>query len=84
MTRADAALASLEKDPGIKVTSGQFLRLGSHLEGRLLTIIEASIVDKTQQDAMKSLVRQAIWNDFEQVTHWMANQTEGKGNTFPF
>jgi hypothetical protein len=32
----------------------------SHVEGRILTIIEASIVDKQQCEAVKSLVRQEL------------------------
>lgn len=86
MTKADAAVYSLDKDPGVKVTNGQFLRFGDHLQGRLLTIVEASIGDKTQLDAIKSLVKQALWGDFEQVTRWMAKQDEekGMGNNFPF
>ena len=84
MTRADAALPTIDKDPGVNVTSGQFLRLGDHLQGKVLTIIEAALTDKDQLMAVKSLVRQALWDDMEQVTRWMAGQRDGMGNTFPF
>jgi len=33
----------------------------SHLEGELLTIIDASFADKAQCEAMKSLVRKTLW-----------------------
>lgn len=33
----------------------------SHLEGELLTVIDASFADKKQCEAIKSLVRQTIW-----------------------
>lgn len=32
-----------------------------HLEGELLTVIDASFADKKQCEAIKSLVRQTIW-----------------------
>lgn len=33
----------------------------SHLEGELLTVIDASFADKSQREAIKSLVRTTIW-----------------------
>jgi hypothetical protein len=33
----------------------------SHLEGELLTVIDASFADKSQREAIKSLVRNTIW-----------------------
>lgn len=33
----------------------------SHLEGQLLTIIDASFVDKQQCESIKSLVRNTLW-----------------------
>jgi hypothetical protein len=33
----------------------------SHLEGRLLTIVDSSISDPVQRKAMKDLVTQAVW-----------------------
>ena len=87
MTRADAALPTFEKDPGVKVTSGQFLRLGDHLQGRILTILEAAFTDKDQLTAVKSLVKNALWDDFSEVTRWMAKGGDVKAeglSEFPF
>lgn len=33
----------------------------SHLEGELLTVIDASFADKTQREAIKSLIRNTVW-----------------------
>ena len=33
----------------------------SHLEGELLTIVDASFADKGQREAMKSLIRNTLW-----------------------
>lgn len=33
----------------------------SHLEGELLTILDASFTDKTQRESIKSLVRNTLW-----------------------
>ena len=87
MSKADAMLLSAYKEVRAKVSTEQMGKVGSHLEGRLLTIVEASVVDKTQQDAMKSLVRQAIWDDLLEVNKWIVAQDAEKGvggSTFPF
>lgn len=33
----------------------------SHLEGELLTVVDASFADKQQREAIKSLIRNTIW-----------------------
>jgi hypothetical protein len=42
------------------------------LEGRVLTIAEASTQDPEQRASLKSLVREAIWME----THWSSNLLE--------
>jgi len=34
----------------------------SYMEGQLLTIVDASINDNVQRDAMKSLMRNVLWD----------------------
>ena len=38
-------------------------RITQHLEGKLLTIVDASFPDREQREAVKSLVRNAIWDN---------------------
>lgn len=35
-----------------------------HLEGKILTIVDASFVDREQRKAVKDLIRRAIWFDW--------------------
>lgn len=62
----------------------------SGLEGRILTIIEASIQDNTQCEAIKSLVREKFGTTldwFERVAHTDLSQKDklygGNGRPFP-
>ena len=47
-----------------------------HLEGRLLTIIDAAFVDREQRKAVKDLVRKTLWIDW-------AHNLEGKCGSIP-
>ena len=49
--------------PELQLSSDDNITRGlmKNLEGRLLTLIEATTSDKTQREALKSLVRQNIW-----------------------
>jgi hypothetical protein len=35
----------------------------SHIEGKILTIIEALGLPKTQEEATKSLIKRSLWDD---------------------
>lgn len=40
-----------------------------NLEGKLLTIIDSAIVDREQREAVKSLVRETVWEDYREY-YW--------------
>lgn len=67
-----------------KITLSQLNRVVSDLEGRILTVLDASIADKRQCEASKSIVRQMIWQNFDKVREWYYQQAEGNGSNFPF
>ena len=67
-----------------KINLNELRRFVGSLEGVLLTVIDASIVDDRQCEASKSLMRQMIWKNFETVQEWYYNQTDGFNSSFPF
>lgn len=83
MTRADAALSSFD-NPTAHMSAKDVLRLGDQLQGRVLTVAEAVILDKQQLEATKTLLKREIWDTIKLVTEWMAKQEDGKGSNFPF
>ena len=48
--------------PDLGVKYGFHTHHVSYLEGKMLTLIEASIQDLEQRKALKDIVRQTIWN----------------------
>ncbi|HJT55887.1 MAG TPA: hypothetical protein VJ761_05295 [Ktedonobacteraceae bacterium] len=61
--------------------------LTTHVLGRVLTILDASIADSRQCKAAKDLAKQAIWAAFFEVKEWMeknARNTENPTTVFPF
>jgi len=38
-----------------------------NIEGKILTLIDASINDKEQREAVKSIARQSLWNSVENI-----------------
>jgi len=46
-----------------RVFQDESYRVTQHLEGKLLTIVDASFPDVQQREAVKSLVRNAIWDN---------------------
>lgn len=58
-----------------------------HLIGRILTLLEASIQDGKQLNALKNLVKQDFWNARDVVWKWMSvDHSEEPNNfdSFPF
>ena len=55
-----------------------------HLQGKLLTIIDASISDKDQCKAIKSLISEKLWESNHTVQEWMFEQEGGKESSFPY
>ena len=47
----------------------------SDLQGRLLTIIDASLSDKTQREAIKSLIKKELWSDQGMLINWTVSLT---------
>ena len=41
------------------------------LEGKLLTQVDASVPEHTQREALKSVVRNIVWDWFEETTRFM-------------
>lgn len=54
-------------DSKFTIVYGNLNNMVSHLEGKLLTIMEASISNKEQLEAVKSLVRQTIWTTVQEL-----------------
>lgn len=67
-----------------KINLNQVNYLVLDLEGKILTVIDASITEQKQRDAIKSLVRQYIWGDFNKVSDWFYQQSENEASSFPF
>jgi len=77
----------LAKDePKLKKASISIFNLASfvrYVEGKLLTIMEATINEKEKKMATKSLVRNALWDTYSEIYQWAINQKEGEGSSFP-
>lgn len=83
MSRADAAVHTLEKEAYAKLSSRNILSLEGHILGKVLTIVDASVANIDQREAMKMLIKEAVWDTTNLVTKWMSEQEEGKGSSFP-
>lgn len=79
------------------ITSRQFTNLFNHIVGKLLTLADATFIDKDQREAFKSLIKTNIWEINDPLQKWMyetgkkhvAVKNEdyiepGKGGIFPF
>jgi len=66
------------------IQSKHFTALFNHITGKVLTIVDATNTDREQRDALKQLIKQTIWNDYETLQDWMWRQHNGEGSTFPF
>lgn len=64
---SDSSKSSSDKSPSATITYDQVTAMGKLLEGRLLTVIEASFSDPVQRKAVKDLVRNSIWEIFIQL-----------------
>lgn len=67
-----------------KISLSQIADFTSDIEGKILTVIDASMTEQKQREAVKSLVRQYIWSDFDKVREWFYSQTENTACSFPF
>jgi len=67
------------------ITLWQLENVITSLSGRILTIIEAAMVDKGQRDAVKSLIKKELWGTYNSVSDWYFQQDpDGKNRSmFP-
>lgn len=63
----DSSKSSQEENPTSTISYDQVTAMGKYLEGRLLTVIEASFSDPVQRKAVKDLVRNTVWEVFIQL-----------------
>lgn len=63
------------------VVSLDLTELFRHIEGKMLTIVDASFPDKDQREAVKSLVRVSLWgNTYEEVQKSLFCRQNGDKN----
>ena len=67
-----------------KISLHEVNTLITDLEGKILTVIDASMTEQKQREAVKSLLKQYIWGDFDKVRDWYYNQKDGMSSSFPF
>jgi len=63
---------------------GRVYSVMRHIEGKLLTIVDASISDKEQCRAIKSLVKNSIWDDVRILEEWWYDPSNKDSTYFPF
>ena len=68
----------------VKMTSGEFAQYTRHQVGVVLTILEASIPEGSQLEATKSLVKNSIHRDAQELESWSYQNVDGKASSFPF
>lgn len=71
-----------EVAPGCKVVHyDYFHQTVSDILGKVLTIIDASIVDQRQNKSVKDLVKQTAWKELRDVQEWFQKDSKS-GSTF--
>jgi hypothetical protein len=68
----------------VKLTGGEFASYTRHQVGVILTIVEASIPQGKQLEAVKSMIKNSIHRDATELETWCYGQIDGQGGTFPF
>lgn len=66
------------------ITLGNVADFLSNLEGKILTISDASIPDEKQNNAVKSIIRNTVWEQFDVVREWYYKQSDNGKTPFPF
>jgi len=57
----------------------------TRLTGKILTLVDASIVEGRQNKALKDLIHNAIWQEtWQPIVGWLRDQDQKKGYLFPF
>ena len=66
------------------VSSNQLVSFVSYLQGRVLTVIDASIADHVQNKALKNIMKTALWDGYGILSDWCIENAGEGGSTFPF
>ena len=70
-----------------KIAENELDALLCNLEGKILTIVDSAISEKTQREATKSLVRQSIREIYSNCIDWMFSRSNREAlpdGTIPF
>jgi GTP1/Obg family GTP-binding protein len=67
-----------------EIESKHLTALYNHLTGVILTVIDASISDITQREALKTILKEKIWESYEPMTNWLYGNMDGRGQSFPY
>lgn len=72
-------------DPSVaKLSISHLNDYNSHIMGKILTIIDASISDKEQCSAIKSLIKSQFWDNFDVALKWYYHPERFTQSEFPF
>lgn len=83
MQSADVGLTTIDGGHATMYTK-DLMSLGRHMEGKVLTVVEAAITNSDQLKATKSLLRNALWDTLDVVGKWMVKQTGPIKSSFPY
>ena len=79
-----AHLTPKEYEEGCKkpmVSSNNLSFFVSHLQGEILTVIDAVISEPKQNKAVKDILRNKIWESYQQVHEWCVLESGNYGKT---
>lgn len=66
-------------------TKDHMRTIHTRLTGKVLTLVDASVVEARQNKALKDLIHNAIWQEtWTPLVRWMYEQEDKKGTMFPF
>lgn len=75
---------------GAFIEAGDMVAYNNQIMGEVLTLIESSIPEGKQQTALKSLIKQSFWRNYDLVWQWMnkierikEGEKEGSGSKYP-
>jgi hypothetical protein len=67
-----------------QITTTNTAGIFTSLEGRILTIIDACMVESEQKKAIKDLIKREIWSTQDKIVNWAASQNEESQSSFPY
>jgi hypothetical protein len=66
-----------------EVSASDFISYNNAILGEVLTLVDASLPESDQRKALKSLIKQCMWRNYDLVWKWLNEQKNGSGSTFP-